>query len=57
VVRFGTLGLSSVSSTDLERDAMLSDAGAAPAVLRIEAREDVVVAEATAELAIAFAGL
>jgi acetate kinase len=57
VARLGTLGLSSISSTDLEGDAVLSDAGAAPAVLRIEAREDVVVAEATAELAMAFAGL
>jgi acetate kinase len=51
VARLGAIGLSSVSPTGEERDAVLSGGGGSPAVLRIEAREDVVVAEATAELA------
>ncbi len=56
VARLGTIGLSPVSPTGGERDMVLSGGGGSPAVLRIEAREDVVVAEATAELAAALTG-
>jgi acetate kinase len=56
VARLGTIGLSPVSPTGEERDIVLSGGGGSPAVLRIEAREDLVVAEATAELAAALTG-
>jgi acetate kinase len=51
VARLGVLGLISISPAGVDDDSVLSASGASPAVLRIEAREDVVVAEATAELA------
>jgi acetate kinase len=57
VARLGTLGLGPISPTGVPHDAVLSAAGASPALLRIEAREDVMVAEATAELAAAAAGV
>ena len=57
VARLGAVGLSTVPPTGEDRDAVLSGGGGSPAVLRIEAREDVVVAEATAELAEALNGL
>jgi acetate kinase len=53
VARLGMLGLGSIPPAAVDHDAVLSTGGAPPAVLRIEAREDVVVAEATAELAAA----
>ena len=47
--RLGPLGISSVG--DREDDGALTPAGARPVVLRIEAREDVVIADAAAALA------
>ncbi len=57
VARLGVLGLASLSPVGVDHDAVLSAGGASPAVLRIEAREDIVVAEATARLAAAAAGM
>ena len=51
VQRLALLGIASVPADDTDDDARLSPAGASPAVLRIAAREDVIVAEATARLA------
>lgn len=44
VARLGPLGIAPVPAREVEADAVLSRPGAAVAVLRIEAREDVVVA-------------
>ncbi len=40
------LGIPTISDEDVDEDGMLTDAARTPAVLRIEAREDIVVAEA-----------
>jgi acetate kinase len=44
VSRLGTLGVRAIGDGDVTEDAVLSAAGAGPAVLRIEAREDAVIA-------------
>ena len=44
VARLGPLGIAPVPAREVEADAVLSRPGAAVAVMRIEAREDVVVA-------------
>ena len=49
VGRLGMLGLSA-SLGDAEGDAVLTARGAGPAVLRVAAREDLVIAEATRRL-------
>jgi acetate kinase len=51
VARLGTIGLAPIAAEDPRQDAVLSAGGDSPAVLRIEAREDIIIAEATAELA------
>lgn len=48
--RLGPLGLASIPEAAVGEDAVLSEPGAVPAVLRIEAREDLVVARAAASL-------
>ena len=50
VARLGALGVASIGLKAVTADAVLSAAGAAPAVLRIEAREDLVVAREAARL-------
>jgi acetate kinase len=57
VARLGALGLRPLPAAGADHDAVLSAGGDSPAVLRIEAREDIVVAEATAELAAAAVGM
>jgi acetate kinase len=44
VSRLGTLGVRPIGDGDVTEDAVLSAAGGGPAVLRIEAREDAVIA-------------
>jgi acetate kinase len=44
VGRLGSLGLRRVAAVDVRNDAVMSEAGAGVAVLRIEAREDAVIA-------------
>lgn len=51
VARLGTIGLAAIAAEDPGQDVVLSAGADSPAVLRIEAREDIVIAEATAELA------
>jgi acetate kinase len=46
--RLGVFGVSAVGDAVVERDAILSAPGAGVAVLRVEAREDMVIAEAVA---------
>jgi acetate kinase len=48
--RLGVLGISAVGDAVIERDAILSAPGAGVAVLRVEAREDIVIAEAVARV-------
>ena len=48
--RLGSLGLVPVGEDAVREDAVLSAPGTAPAVLRIEAREDLVVARAAARV-------
>jgi acetate kinase len=48
--RLGPLGLAPIPEAAVGEDAVLSEPGAVPAVLRIEAREDLVVARAAASL-------
>ena len=48
VGRLGVLGIAAISGEGVAADALLSAAGARPAVLRIEAREDLVIAAQTA---------
>jgi acetate kinase len=50
VERLASIGLAPIGAGDVREDAVLSLPGAAPAVLRIQAREDVVVARAAARL-------
>ena len=50
VRRLGSLGLRPIPATDVNNDAVLSDPGSGVAVLRVEAREDAVIARQTAEL-------
>jgi acetate kinase len=50
VRRLGPLGLSALPATDVRNDAVISQSGSAVAVLRVEAREDAVIARQTAEL-------
>ncbi len=47
--RLATLGVGRLRPADVESDAVVSAPGAAVAVLRIEAREDLIIAEAVAE--------
>lgn len=51
VARLGVLGIGPISPAEVADDAVLSAPGTAPAVLRVEAREDVVIASQTAALA------
>jgi acetate kinase len=44
VGRLGVLGLAPLEAVPVEEDAVLSEPGATPAVLRVEAREDLVAA-------------
>jgi acetate kinase len=48
--RLGPLGLPAVAANDVRHDAVISEPGGRVAVLRIEAREDAVIARQTAEL-------
>jgi acetate kinase len=48
--RLGSLGLAPIPEAAVGEDAVLSEPGAVPAVLRVEAREDLVVARAAARL-------
>jgi acetate kinase len=50
VARLGPMGVAPIPETAVREDAVLSAAGASPAVLRVEAREDLVVARAAAAL-------
>jgi len=50
VRRLAPLGLGALPATDVRNDAVLSPPGSAVAVLRIEAREDAVIARQVAEL-------
>jgi acetate kinase len=50
VARLGAIGVAPIPETATREDAILSAPGAMPAVLRVEAREDLVVARATARL-------
>lgn len=40
------LGIPAIAETDVEEDEVLTSVGTAPAVVRIAAREDIVIAEA-----------
>jgi acetate kinase len=48
--RLAPLGLPSVPATDVRNDAVITGSGEAGAMLRIEAREDAVIARQTAKL-------
>jgi acetate kinase len=50
VRRLAPLGLSAPPATDVRNDALISPPGSAVALLRIEAREDAVIARQTADL-------
>jgi acetate kinase len=50
VRRLGPLGLSALPATDVRNDAVISQSGSTVAVLRVEAREDAVIARQTGEL-------
>ena len=50
VRRLAALGLGTVPATDVRNDAVISASGSAVAILRVEAREDAVIARQTAEL-------
>ena len=50
VRRLGPLGLGALAATDVRNDALISPPGSAVAVLRVEAREDAVIARQTAQL-------
>jgi len=50
VRRLAPLGLGTVPATDVRNDAVISASGSAVAILRVEAREDAVIARQTAEL-------
>jgi acetate kinase len=50
VRRLASLGLGALPATDVRNDAVISPSGSAVAVLRVEAREDAVIARQTAEL-------
>jgi acetate kinase len=50
VDRLGILGIQPISSDAIAHDAVVSDAGARPAILRIEAREDLVIAASVVAL-------
>ena len=50
VGRLAPLGIAAVVASDIRNDALISRSGAAFAILRVEAREDAVIARQTAEL-------
>jgi acetate kinase len=50
VGRLAPLGLGAVAATDVRNDAVISASGSRVALLRVEAREDMVIARQTAEL-------
>jgi acetate kinase len=50
VSRLGVIGVGGVGDQPVDEDAVLSVAGSSVAMLRVEAREDLVVADAVAEL-------
>jgi acetate kinase len=50
VRRLAPLGLGALPATDVRNDAVISPAGSAVAVVRVEAREDAVIARQAAEL-------
>ncbi|HET7704238.1 MAG TPA: acetate/propionate family kinase [Candidatus Limnocylindrales bacterium] len=51
VDRLGGIGVAPIVPADVEQDGPISTAAGAPAILRIESREDVVIAEAVAKIA------
>ena len=51
VDRLGIIGVAAIPPDDVDRDGPLSAVRGAPAVLRIESREDVVIADAVVEVA------
>jgi acetate kinase len=51
IARLGSIGVAPIPELAVREDAVLSAPGASPAVLRIEAREDLIVARAAARLA------
>ena len=48
--RLGILGVPPIPTGDVAEDRVLATASGVPAVLRIESREDIVIAEAVDEL-------
>jgi acetate kinase len=52
VARLGSIGVAPIGDDAVTEDAVLSAAGSAPAVLRIEAREDLIVAREAARLVV-----
>jgi len=50
VGRLAPLGIDAVPASDVRNDAVISRSGAATAILRIEAREDAVIARQTADV-------
>src|SRR5438876_12292516 len=50
VGRLASLGIAAVPASDVRNDAVISRSGAATAILRIEAREDAVIARQTADV-------
>jgi acetate kinase len=50
VGRLAPLGIGAVAAMDVRNDAMISRPGSSVAILRVEAREDAVIARQTAEL-------
>jgi acetate kinase len=51
IARLGSIGVAPITDLAVREDAVLSAEGTSPAVLRIEAREDLIVARAAARLA------
>ncbi len=50
VARLASVGIAPIADVSAPSDAVISSPGSSPAVLRIEAREDLVVARAAARL-------
>ena len=50
VARLAPLGVQPIAPLDVETDGLLTPPGSTPAVLRVEAREDLVIAESVARL-------
>ena len=50
VARLASIGVAPIEDAPLSQDSVISSPGSSPAILRVEAREDLVVARAAAEL-------